>query len=79
MQNWGMIYGYAHISTDAQDLASQLAQFRAAGCEEVFRDKITGSTTDGLEPEKLMTALGPGDVVIIPAIDRLSRDTTNLW
>jgi DNA invertase Pin-like site-specific DNA recombinase len=27
---------------------------------------------------KLMKALAPGDVVITPAVDRLSRDTTNL-
>jgi hypothetical protein len=27
-----------------QDLASQLAQLKAAGCEKVFREKITGTT-----------------------------------
>jgi hypothetical protein len=30
----------------AQDLASQLAQLKAAGCEKVFREKITGMTAD---------------------------------
>jgi hypothetical protein len=42
MHNAGMIYGYARVSTDAQDLTSQLAQLKAAGCEKVFREKITG-------------------------------------
>jgi DNA invertase Pin-like site-specific DNA recombinase len=28
--------------------------------------------------KKLMAALATGDVVIIPAVDRLSRDTTDL-
>jgi hypothetical protein len=28
--------------------------------------------------KKLMAALGHGDIVIIPAVDRLSRDTTDL-
>jgi DNA invertase Pin-like site-specific DNA recombinase len=32
-----MIYGYARVSADAQDLTSQLAQLKAAGCEKVFR------------------------------------------
>src|SRR5947209_16996653 len=78
MHNAGMIYGYARVSTDAQDLTSQLAQLRAAGCEKVFREKITGTTADRPQLAKLMKRLGPGDVVITPAVDRLSRDTTDL-
>jgi hypothetical protein len=35
---------YARVSTEAQDLTSQLAQLKAAGCEKVFREKITGTT-----------------------------------
>jgi DNA invertase Pin-like site-specific DNA recombinase len=78
MQNPGMIYGYARVSTAAQDVSGQLAQLKAAGCEKVFRDKLTGATADRPQLKKLMAALGPGDVVIIPAVDRLSRDTTDL-
>src|SRR5580692_3922351 len=78
MHNAGMIYGYARVSTDAQDLTSQLAQLTAAGCEKVFSEKITGTTADRPQLRKLMAALAHGDVVIIPAVDRLSRDTTDL-
>src|SRR3981189_1321194 len=78
MHNARMIYGYARVSTDAQDLTSQLAQRRAAGCEKVFREKITGATADRPQLKKLMAALSHGDVVIIPAVDRLSRDTADL-
>jgi hypothetical protein len=56
----------------------KLAQLKAAGCEKVFREKITGTTADRPQLRKLMAALAPGDVVIIPAVDRLSRDTTDL-
>jgi DNA invertase Pin-like site-specific DNA recombinase len=73
-----MIYGYARVSTLAQDLASQLAELRAAGCEKVFREKITGTTAERPQLKKLMAALAHGDVVIISAVDRLSRDTTDL-
>jgi hypothetical protein len=73
-----MIYGYARVSTEAQDLTSQLAQLKGAGCEKVFREKITGTTADRPQLRKLMAALAHGDVVIIPAVDRLSRDTTDL-
>jgi DNA invertase Pin-like site-specific DNA recombinase len=75
-----MIYGYARVSTAAQDLASQLDQLRAAGCESknIFREKITGTTADRPQLARLMKALAPGDVVITPAVDRLSRNATDL-
>ena len=78
MHNAGVIYGYARVSTGAQDLTGQLAQLKAAGCEKVFREKMTGATSERLQLKRLMAALSPGDVVIIPAVDRLSRDTTDL-
>ncbi len=78
MHNASMIFGYARVSTVAQDLASQLAQLKAAGCEKVFREKITGTTADRPQLKKLMAVPAHGDVVIIPAVDRLSRDTTDL-
>jgi DNA invertase Pin-like site-specific DNA recombinase len=74
----GMIYGYPRISTDAQDLTSQLAQLRSAGCEKVFCEKITGSTADRPQLKKLIAALTYGDGVVISAVDRLSRDMTDL-
>ena len=36
-------YGYSRVSTDAQGLSNQVAQLKAAGCETVFREKITGT------------------------------------
>ena len=72
-----MIYGYARVSTAAQDETGQVGQLKAAGCEKVFREKITGTTADRPQLARLMKALAPGDVVITPAVDRLSRDTTD--
>jgi DNA invertase Pin-like site-specific DNA recombinase len=73
-----MIYGYARVSTGAQDLTSQLAQLKGARCEKVYREKLTGTTADRPQLQKLIAKLAHGDVVIIPAVDRLSRDTTDL-
>ena len=53
---------------------SRDAVFRDA----VFREKITGTTADRPQPMKLVAALAPGDAAIIPAVDRLSRDMTDL-
>ena len=51
---------------------------KTAGREKMFREKITGTAADRPQLARLMKALAPGDVVIIPAVDRLSRDTTDL-
>jgi DNA invertase Pin-like site-specific DNA recombinase len=73
-----MIYGYARVSTAAQNETGQVRQLKAAGCEKVFREKITGTTADRPQLGKLMKKLAPGDLVITPAVDRPSRDATDL-
>lgn len=73
-----MIYGYARVSTDAQDLAGQLEQLTAAGCVKILREKISGATAERPELKKLIKGLEAGDVVIVTAVDRLSRDTRDL-
>lgn len=52
--------------TAAQDETGQVRQLKAAGCEKVFRDKITGTMADRPQLAKLMKALAPGDVVTTP-------------
>ncbi len=78
MHKCDTIYGYARVSTDAQDLTHQLAQLKAAGCAEIYREKISGATAERPQLKKLLKVLTPGDVIIIAAVDRLSRDTTDL-
>lgn len=73
-----MIYGYARVSTDAQDLSNQIGQLKASGCEEIFKDKLSGANVDRPQLQKLMKSLASGDMVVIAAVDRLSRDTTDL-
>ena len=66
-------YGYARVSTVGQELDIQLAQLAAAGCTRVFCEKESGTKNDRRELRRMLRSLKPGDVVIVSALDRLTR------
>ncbi|WP_255504927.1 recombinase family protein [Novosphingobium sp. EMRT-2] len=78
MQNRAMIYGYARVSTNGQDLAQQLAQLEAAGCTKIYREKISGASAERPQLKRAIGALDPGDVLMVTATDRLARNTRDL-
>lgn len=67
------IYGYARVSTSGQELDIQLAQLDDAGCRRVFCEKESGIRDNRRELVRLLRALKPGDIVIVAALDRLTR------
>ena len=73
-----MIYGYARVSTSGQSHESQIDALKAAGCAKVFAEKISGKTADRPELNALMAIVVAGDVILVPAMDRFSRDTTDM-
>lgn len=74
-----MIKGYARVSTNEQDLETQLEKLNNAGASEIFKEKSTGTKTDGRkELKKLLDNLEKGDIVLITKIDRLARSITDL-
>lgn len=66
-------YGYARVSTGGQELDLQLAQLCAAVCERVFCEKESGVKDDRRELKRMLRVLKRGDVVIVSALDRLTR------
>ena len=73
-----MIIGYARVSTDQQELDGQQSALKAAGAERIFSEKVSGAVTDRKALAKAMTALGPGDVLLVTRLDRLARSTRDL-
>lgn len=73
-----MIYGYARVSTQDQDLTIQRQTLAAAGCERVFAEKISGAKSDRPELAAMLAALQAGDIVIVTRIDRLARSLVDL-
>ena len=74
-----MKYGYARVSSKAQDYAAQVEALKVAGCERIFSEKASGKSTNG-RPEfaKLLRALLPGDTVVVTKLDRLARSSRDL-
>ena len=48
-----------------QTLGAQLNQLRAAGCRQIYREKVTRAHNDRRELLKMLKALAPGDVVTV--------------
>ena len=72
------IRGYAHVSTQDQQLDGQIEALKSAGATKVFQEKISGVRADPPQLAKLMAALAPCDVVIVTKLDRLGRSTREL-
>jgi DNA invertase Pin-like site-specific DNA recombinase len=73
------IYGYARVSSDDQDLTIQREALKAAGCEVIREEKISGGSREGRkELETLITFLRPGDTLIVTKLDRLARSTLDM-
>ena len=73
-----MIMGYERVSTDGHTLDAQQAALRAAGCEKIYSEKISGAVTDRPALKKAISGLGNGDVLLVCKLDRLARSTRDL-
>jgi DNA invertase Pin-like site-specific DNA recombinase len=73
-----MKIGYARVSTDGQSLDSQVAELKAAGCERVFQEKVSGAKSDRAALRRALASLAPGDVLVVTRLDRLARSTRDL-
>lgn len=74
-----MKIGYARVSTLDQNLNRQLDSLKAAGCDRIYHEKITGTKKERPELEKLLDTIRPGDTIIIADLTRLSRSTKDLF
>lgn len=68
------IYGYARVSTQAQNLDRQITALRAFGVDRLVTDKISGKNFERPGYRRLFRNLQPGDVLAIMSIDRLGRN-----
>ena len=76
MKNY--IFGYARVSTEAQNLDRQLDALRKHGVDQIYNEKITGTKRDRPELAKLLDRMTHGDTVVVESLSRLGRSTKDL-
>ena len=71
----GKLFGYARVSTDAQNLNRQIDILKQNGVEEqnIFTDKITGVAKQREAFDKLKSQLRKGDTVVVESLSRLQK------
>ena len=73
-----MLIGYARVSTLDQNPNLQTDALTLAGCQKIFIDKISGTTAQRPELDKLREQLREGDTLIVWRLDRLGRNLKDL-
>lgn len=76
-----VLIGYARVSTFGQDngLETQKQLLEDAGCQRIFYEKITGtSTAQRKELKAALEFVVEGDTLVVTKIDRLARSIIDL-
>jgi DNA invertase Pin-like site-specific DNA recombinase len=68
-----LLFGYARVSTDDQNLDLQRTALQAAGCAKIFEDRITGTARKRAGLARALKVCAAGDVLIVWRLDRLGR------
>jgi len=73
------VVGYARVSSAGQSLDVQEDQLRTAGCERIFAEKRSGTSTAGREKlDEALAWVREGDVLVVTRLDRLARSLVDL-
>jgi len=70
--------GYERASTQDQKLDLQLKALKKAGCQKIFREKVSGFSRQRPEFQRMLDQIRPGDSIIVWKLDRLARSTRDL-
>jgi DNA invertase Pin-like site-specific DNA recombinase len=73
-----MKVGYARVSREEQHLELQLDALNAAGCAQIFTEKIKSVKDQRPQLEQALQYVRPGDTLVVWRLDRLGRSLKNL-
>lgn len=73
-----MKIGYARVSTKDQNLNLQIEALEKAGCDKIYKEKISGSTKSRPELDKMLDQLRKDDELYVWRLDRLGRSLRHI-
>jgi DNA invertase Pin-like site-specific DNA recombinase len=73
-----MLIGYARVSTQDQTLALQQDALTKAGCDKIFTDTASGSSSERPGLTEALSHLRKGDSLVVWRLDRLGRSLRHL-
>ena len=73
-----MLIGYARVSIRDQNLDLQKDALKAAGCEKIFVDEVSGAQAARSGLQQAMDHLRAGDALVVWRLDHLGRSLRNL-
>lgn len=73
-----MKIGYSRVSTKEQNLELQINALNEAGCEKIYKDKISGTIKSRPGLNSCLDNLRKGDVFVVWRLDRLGRTVKHL-
>ena len=68
-----MRFGYARVSKNDQSLDVQVQKLTDAGCDEIFKEKISGAKDNRPQLNLMISKIRKGDSVCVVRLDRLGR------
>ena len=72
-----MKYGYARVSTTGQSITEQVNVLEEQGCDQVYQEKVSGTTKHRPQFLELLEVLVAGDTLMVTKLDRFARSTVD--
>jgi 3D (Asp-Asp-Asp) domain-containing protein len=73
-----MQIGYARASLERQAIDRQLDELAAAGAQQIYQEKVTGTMRDRPELNRMLEEMKPGETITVVELSRVSRSTKDL-
>ncbi|MDQ0214073.1 DNA invertase Pin-like site-specific DNA recombinase [Oikeobacillus pervagus] len=71
--------GYVRVSSTSQNPSRQFRQLNEIGMDIIYEEKISGTTKDREQLQKMLEDLQEGDIIYVTDLTRITRSTQDLF